>query len=252
MVCPHYSAQCYWRKAGMKVILVISILMLDVILGSGPASGAPAAEAVYVGAGYSHITTGIANLTPQDMPVYSLFKTVGAFTSATDSPNADAWTLYAGYQFNRLFAAELDYLPLGEFTRRANGTGILKPFAATRFNTVESLKLEGLGLAAVATLPVKGKFSVFGKLGGFFWDGKLDSATNFIGIPNTGQPPHGPVAATVEKNGLSPYYGLGGSYQITKRLHLRGEFMQVLNVGGGLTTGQANVNVISIGMQLNF
>lgn len=235
----------------MKVILVISILMLDVILGSGPASGAPAAEAVYIGAGYSHITTRIADLTKQDLPVYNLFNRFGAYTSATDSPNADEWMLYAGYQFNRTFAAELDYLPLGEFTRHASGAGNLKPAGIAnpfeRFTTLESLRLEGFGLAAVASRPVKGRFSVFGKLGGFLWDGKLDSTTNFIAVP-----PHPPVPASVEKNGLSPYYGLGGTYQISKRLHLRGEFMQILNVGGGLSTGQANVNVFSIGMQLNF
>jgi OOP family OmpA-OmpF porin len=69
------------------------------------------------------------------------------------------YKIFGGYQFNKYFAAEAGYLELGKFGFTTNtvplGTGTLNA----------SIKLKGLNLDAVGTLPITEKFSVFGRLG---------------------------------------------------------------------------------------
>jgi hypothetical protein len=241
-----------WRlfenRTIVKKLLVISTLGVTIALGVDPDLMADNAGA-YAGVGLGHTMASVAELTQQDLPVYDLFSVLSPiYSSGTSTANNNIWMLYGGYQFNNPLAVEVQYSPLGEFTRNAEGAGILvQGRAGTKFTTLESLKLSGFGLAAKVQIPVKGRFSVYGKLGEFSWQAKLTSTTAFVKVP-----PIDSVTTTSKDNGFSPYYSFGGSYKFDNDVSLRGEWTQITKVGGGLPTGETNVTAILISSQINF
>lgn len=78
-------------------------------------------------------------------------------TSIADDNRDNGYKLFGGYQYNKNFAVEAGYFDLGQF----GYTATVVP-AGTLTGTI---KLEGLNLDAVGTLPLTEKFSVLGRLG---------------------------------------------------------------------------------------
>ena len=105
------------------------------------------------------------------------------------------WGLFAGYQFNRNFGAELGYHDLGS--------------ASTPGATYDAKAWELVGVAA---WPFSEQFSVYGKLGGFRGEAKS------LGVKETN---------------TDLTYGLGLEYDITRNVGLRGEWQRYSNLGGG-------------------
>src|SRR3989338_7582352 len=77
--------------------------------------------------------------------------------SIVDDNRDTGYKLFGGYQYNKNFAVEAGYFDLGQF----GYTATVVP-AGTLTGTI---KLEGLNLDAVGTLPLTEKFSVLGRLG---------------------------------------------------------------------------------------
>src|SRR3989338_11300766 len=77
-------------------------------------------------------------------------------TSIADDNRDNGYKLFGGYQYNKNFAVEAGYFDLGQF----GYTATVVP-AGTLTGTI---KLEGLNLDAVGTLPLTEKFSAFGRL----------------------------------------------------------------------------------------
>ena len=63
------------------------------------------------------------------------------------------WKLFGGYQFNPYLSAEAAWVDLG---KASNSTG--------------SIKTKGASVAGIGSLPIGASFTLFGKLGAFFWD----------------------------------------------------------------------------------
>lgn len=130
--------------------------------------------------------------------------------------------IFAGYQINQNFAAELGYHDLGKAT--ASGAGVTAEVKATAWD-----------LVAVGMLPFANQFTGYGKLGLYY--GKAEGSSN-VGL-----------SASDTNTGLT--YGLGVQWDPMKQLGVRVEY-QVFNDVGGDNVGKSDVSVISIGALWRF
>lgn len=135
-----------------------------------------------------------------------------------------AWRLLAGYQFNRVLAAELGYHDLGKVT------GSLGP--ANFEAKANAWELVGLG-----TFPLANQFGVYGKLGGYRGEVKLSN--NFAG-------PSGKETNT----GLT--YGAGLQWDPLRQVGLRLEWQRYNDMGGDNVGGKKDVDVLSLGAVWRF
>src|SRR5882672_10762538 len=79
-----------------------------------------------------------------------------------------AWRILGGYQFNPNFAAELGYHNFGE--TKASGGGV-----------TANVKANAWELVGVGLFPVANQFGIYGKLGAFHGEAKLDSNVGVSG-----------------------------------------------------------------------
>ena len=116
----------------------------------------------------------------------------GAFGKAYLDENIDGisidadsstYRFFGGYNFTPHFGVEVGYLDLGTFRDNIDVAGTPVPV---------SVSADGFTLSGVGTLPIGERFSVLGRLGAYFHDGKttaggitenIPSETNiFVGI----------------------------------------------------------------------
>lgn len=132
------------------------------------------------------------------------------------------WKLFLGFPLTQTFSLEAGYMDLGKESASAGAT------AATANANV-------FNLVGIARFPVTDRISMFGKLGGYRWS--MDSR---IGT------------STATDDGFNFTYGLGGQFSVNKDIGVRVEWEQFRKLGYKLTTGEANVNFISVGLVYNF
>lgn len=137
-----------------------------------------------------------------------------------------AFKLYAGYQLNNNFAAELGYADLGKAT--LTGPGGTDEIAATAWD-----------LTALLGAPIGSSgLSVFGRLGLYVGDVKLS----------------GPDHGTKTNSGLT--FGLGGEFDFTRNLGVRAEWqryakMKVRNDVNGVED-DGDVDALTVGVVYRF
>lgn len=195
----------------------------------------------YLGAGYGQSETGV------DKAKINGGYVTGSYTSAsTTSDETDTgWKLFGGYQFTRNWAAELAYVDLGKATANTRATA-----AGGTDEYRQEGKIKGWSITGVGTAAMSDAFGVFGKIGAFLWnvDTTCTVARNVTGSAACGTP------VNRSASGTDLTYGLGLKYNLTKQTSLRVEWEQFKNVGNDSITGssgtsQADVNLISIGIQ---
>jgi OOP family OmpA-OmpF porin len=128
--------------------------------------------------------------------------------------------LVAGWRFNDYFAFEGGYHSFGDFEDTLDIGGVPTPV---------SVKADGWTLGGIASIPVGEQFSLFGRVGAFFWDG--DAEVNNISV------------ATPEDSNL--YLGAGADYAFTEKFSLTGDWTRY-------ELEDAASNVFSIGFQFRF
>lgn len=213
------------------------------MLVTAPSAFAADEKGWYLGAGYGQSETDI-NVGKVNS---GFIPPLGGYTSAsTTADETDTgWKLFGGYQFTRNWAVELAYVDLGKSstnTRATTGGGT----DTYRYENTA----KGWSIAGVGTAMVSDTFEVFGKLGAFLWD--MDQKCSYTPGGGGGT---GCVAPTNRSaSGTDLTYGLGLKYNLTKQTSLRVEWEQFKDVGNASTTGssgtgQADVSLISIGIQ---
>lgn len=133
-----------------------------------------------------------------------------------------AWRILGGYRINPNVSVELGYQDLGKV--RATGFGVDGEVTANVWE-----------LVAVGTLPLRNRFSVYGKLGGYRGDTDLSSNAGFSGSDTN----------------TDFTFGVGGQYDFSPQVAFRAEYQSYQNVGGG-TVGESDFDVISVGALFNF
>jgi OmpA-OmpF porin, OOP family len=133
-----------------------------------------------------------------------------------------AWRIFGGYRIDPNLSVELGYQDLGQV--KATGFGVNGDVTASVWE-----------LVAVGTLPLRNRFSIYGKLGGYLGDTKLSSNAGFSG----------------SETNTDITFGIGGRYDVSPQVALRAEYQSYQSVGGG-AVGQSDFDVISVGALFNF
>lgn len=154
-------------------------------------------------------------------------------TSITDRNRDTGYKLYGGYQFNPNFAMEGGYFDLGKFgfTANTNPAGTLDG----------NMKVRGLNLDVVGTLPITEKFSAFGR-GGLIYYQSRDSfrGTGAVGVSNPNP----------SKSGPGYKFGVGLQYAFTPAFAVRTEAERYrINDAVG---HKGDVDLFSVGLVYRF
>ena len=137
-----------------------------------------------------------------------------------------AFGVFGGYQVNKYFGAELGYTDLGKTTASGGGASA-------------DIKAKGFELLAVGTFPLNEQFSLYGKLGFYRWD-----------VDASASGPGGSFSDSATGTDLT--YALGVQYNFTKKFGVRAQYQQYKDAGDDATTGQGDINVISVGVVYKF
>lgn len=156
--------------------------------------------------------------------------TTGLSNTSVDDTDT-GFKIYGGYQFTNNFGLEAGYADLGKAT--INGEEIGVPFNG-------SIENSAIFLDAVGTLPLTNEFSVFGRAGVAFT--KTEASVN---VPGFG-------SASDKENEANLKFGLGAQYSFTKSVALRAEWERYLDVGDEATTGESDVDVVGISLNVKF
>lgn len=144
------------------------------------------------------------------------------------------YKLQLGYQVNPNFAVEGGYVDLGQQNYHvAYDTGDAKAKVRSR----------GLNVDTLGILPVNSEFSVFGKLG------VIDAKTRYH---IDGSDDDGEFADSREKYRWSPNFGVGANYAVNDETSLRLELERFEDIGSKSTTGEQNVDLVSLGVSYRF
>ncbi|MDP5032476.1 MAG: outer membrane beta-barrel protein [Paraglaciecola sp.] len=163
----------------MKKILSLSALSLAFLGLSGAAQAEMDAPGIYVGAGY-----GQYSIQFEDRENDIDFDDDSAVLKG-----------YIGAQFNRYISLELAYQNFDEANDIDNNA-----------------EIDGLSLAAIASLPLTENLSIFAKGGWFEWDADVSADIPAVGT------------VTSSQDGGDIFYGAGLQYSFTKNIQARIEY----------------------------
>ena len=156
-----------------------------------------------------------------------------ATTSITDDDRDTGFKLFGGYQFNKYLAVEGGYFDLGKFGFKATTIppGMLSG----------DIKLRGLNLDLVGTLPITQKFSAFGRVGMNYGDAR-DSFTGTGAVQVLNPSP--------SQRQTNYKYGVGLQYAFTEALAMRVEAERYrINDAVG---NKGDVDLYSVGLTYRF
>ena len=159
----------------------------------------------------------------------------GGFTSSTivDDDRSTGYKIFGGYQLNKNFAVEGGYFDLGKFSYTATTV----PAGTLNGN----IKLRGLNLALVGTVPLTEKFSVFGRAGLNYAQAR-DSFSGTGAVQVTNPNP--------SKNDTNYKFGLGLQYAFTDALAMRVEAERYrINDAVG---NKGHIDLVSVGLIYRF
>jgi len=83
------------------------------------------------------------------------------------------------------------------------------------------------------------KFALFGKLGLLAWS--IDTSATVGGFP-----------ATISDDGVDSAIGIGLKYDFTERVGIRAEWESFIDVGDSATTGESDIDLITVGVVIWF
>jgi len=145
-----------------------------------------------------------------------------------------AYKLQAGYRFNQNFALEGGYINLGKLKYSAAYTG-----GAGR----AEIKADGWNIDVVGSIPVGQTFVLFGKVG--MINAKVEATVSATG-------PGGAAAGSVDDTSSKGHWGIGGDYALNDKMAVRLEYERFKNLGDENTTGEGDVDLLSVGFVLKF
>lgn len=193
----------------------------------------PAAKAYdsgwYLGAGVGASRARIAD----DRIRSGLLGSGLTMTSIDDDERGTGYKAFGGYRFDRHFALEGGYVDLGKFGFDANTTpaGSLSG----------SLRVRGVNLDLVGTLPVTDRFAVFGRAGAIYAQAR-DSFSGSGAVVVLDSNP--------KKKAVKVDFGVGVQYALTESLVARAE-VQRYRIDDAVHN-QGNVDLFSVGLVYRF
>ena len=148
-----------------------------------------------------------------------------------------SYKLQLGYSFTPYLAVEGGYIDLGKFQYSAAFTG---PVAGS---AVAEVKAAGFNAGAVASYPMNDQFEIFGKLG--IINAKVEGSAAASGSGVT-------ISENVSATKTKSYLGVGAAYNFNEQLGLHLAWERFNNLGDKDKTGESDVDLVSLGLKLNF
>jgi OmpA-OmpF porin, OOP family len=165
-----------------------------------------------------------------------------------------AWKGFFGLRLNRVIALELNYADLGRHRMVTTMLGGQPPLPAA---IAIERRISGYGLDLVATAPMGGsRFSVFGRLGAF--RSRLEARAALDGniVFTSGGEEERTRTTTRQETVLKA--GIGGEWWFARNAAVRADWERyhavgkAFAIGGSGTTGEANTDVLSLGVLMRF
>ena len=165
----------------------------------------------------------------------------------------NAWKVFGGLRFSDMLAVEIDYANLGRHhltTSFVGGDPVL-PGSITI-----GRRISGFGADAVLSAPLGERFAVFGRVGAFRSKLEADATLEGSVVFTNGAP--GDRQRSVTQNETVAKFGIGGDWWFTRNAALRLEWERYHNIGkafaigGSGTTGEADTDVVSLGVMVRF
>lgn len=183
---------------------------------------------------YAGANIGQSNATIDEARITSGLLGSGLVAGPFNNTERDrGFKLFGGYQLNKYFSVEAGYFDLGRFgfTTTTTPTGTLNG----------DIRLKGLNLDAVGTLPITEKFSAFGRVGVAY--ARTEDNFNGTGAVNVLNP--NPSARDTNLK-----VGLGVQYAFTEALSARAEIERYrINDAMG---NKGDVDLASLGLVYRF
>jgi OOP family OmpA-OmpF porin len=165
-------------------------------------------------------------------------RSTGATSFRSDANSNDTmWKVYGGYRFSPHFSLEAGYWRFGEVDLKT------KIFAPVTTKMERKFYGGGFGADALLWLPVSTSLSGLVRAGALRTDIKAGSAT-----------PGGGLASLSSESAkkVSPHWGLGLEYRLTRAAAARIEYESVRNVGDNSKFGAADINMLTVGANYRF
>ncbi len=173
------------------------------------------------------------------------------FTNVTVSAdeNGIGYKFGVGYMFNQNFGIEGGWVDLGKAQESVSAPGGPIPVVA-----IADVKASGPFLAGIASFPINNQFSGFAKLG--FIDATVKSNPTIIPtIKATSTTFVGGGVNWTDSQSASKWktmFGVGVQYDWNQQTGIRAEYEKFQKLGDKDTTGEADVDMISIGAVFRF
>lgn len=147
----------------------------------------------------------------------------GKLLAGDEDCSNPGWKIYGGYKLTDILSVEGGYYNLGSSEESITGSVTKGDYTMTDISAEG--KASGLGVTAVASIPIMDNFEVFGKAGAMVWQSDATVTAETITNNTTGTTcPSSACTATTDKNGTSPLVGVGASYKINDNFGVRGEY----------------------------
>lgn len=156
---------------------------------------------------YGGLSIGQSQAKIDEQGITASLLSAGLTTTSMSKDESDtAYKLFGGYQFNRNFAIEAGYFDLGAFGYTAN--------TAPAGTLNGRIKIQGLNLDLVGTLPVSERLSIIGRIGAQGARSRdTFSASGAVGV----------VDANPRKTEVNHKLGLGLQYEFSDSFFVRAE-----------------------------
>ncbi|MBL0122838.1 MAG: OmpA family protein [Betaproteobacteria bacterium] len=156
-----------------------------------------------------------------------------AVPSIADDDRDTGYKIFGGYQANKYFAVEGGYFDLGKFGFTAN---TLPPGSLSG-----NIKVKGMNLDLVGTLPITERFSAFGRVGANY----AHTRDTFAGTGAVTV-----IRANASTRDTNIKYGAGIQFAMTENLGVRGEVERYrINDAVG---NRGDIDLVSIGLVYRF
>lgn len=154
-------------------------------------------------------------------------------TSIDDSDRSNGFKLFGGYQLNPYLAIEGGYFDLGKFGYTAHTV------PAGKLNG--EMRVKGLNLDLVGTLPLTGKLSAIGRVGVNY--ARANDRFSSTGAVKVSRP-------TARESGTNAKYGVGLNYAFNDALAMRLE-VERYRVNDGIGN-KGDIDMVSVGLVYRF
>lgn len=184
---------------------------------------------------YGGLSVGAASADIDKGALDQQLTNVGVTGLTSDADENDVgYKAYLGYGFTPNFAVEGGYANLGSAEYKASFTG---------GNAKADWESHGMYVQAVGRAPVANRFSLLAKGGVYF-------AENEVDFRATG--PGGTATADESDSEINFVFGMGAEYALTPSMSARFEWERFLNVGDDDVGGEADVDLVTLGLRFGF